>query len=505
MNDLPQNELLSAYLDGELTAAEQAEVERLLAASPAARQLLDELRALSAAIQALPRQELDEDLGPQVLRVAERRMLTEEVPGQETPAAPLGRSIFDRFVNRRTLVWLALTAVVAVAILIDERRHHVQPALEAAREVAKAPAEAAKRASGLREPPSMRAANDEDFGGATERRSLAKRKSAPAAAEKPADRIVDKLVAEKPLGQGAGAESAPRKDAPAAAVPPAMPAAPSPEPVRVAAKSGPLPANGGVVHDKKAGAELGYGKRSGDADHGIVRNAPTEAGRAGQEYAEDAVEPERGVLVIHCDISSEAAKKQAFQKLLDANGIAWRSQQGQIRFGGAEQEAATVNAKREKSQSKASGRTTAAKVCDTIDAHATPAQIEATLAGLAAQPEMFLSYSVAPPLAASLWAENRQAPLSGPAQNLFRRQIQTRNSVAYRGAQNKAPAGGLDANVPQAVQADRRQNVQQANNQQQLRQQVLFVLHVLGDHHPAAAIRGDAAQPAEKPAKGGTP
>ena len=56
MNDLPQNELFSAYLDGELTAAEQAEVERVLAASPDARQLLEELRALSATLQALPQQ-----------------------------------------------------------------------------------------------------------------------------------------------------------------------------------------------------------------------------------------------------------------------------------------------------------------------------------------------------------------------------------------------------------------------------------------------------------------
>lgn len=54
MNHLPQDELLSAYLDGELTAAEQAEVERLLATDPAARQLLDELRTLSATLQALP-------------------------------------------------------------------------------------------------------------------------------------------------------------------------------------------------------------------------------------------------------------------------------------------------------------------------------------------------------------------------------------------------------------------------------------------------------------------
>ncbi len=33
----PHDELLSAYLDGELSPAEQAEVERLLASDPAAR------------------------------------------------------------------------------------------------------------------------------------------------------------------------------------------------------------------------------------------------------------------------------------------------------------------------------------------------------------------------------------------------------------------------------------------------------------------------------------
>ena len=50
MNNVPDNELLSAYLDGEVTAEQQADVERLLAANPAARQLLDELRALSSTL-----------------------------------------------------------------------------------------------------------------------------------------------------------------------------------------------------------------------------------------------------------------------------------------------------------------------------------------------------------------------------------------------------------------------------------------------------------------------
>ena len=72
MTDPLQDEMLSAYLDGELTAEEQAEVERRLAEEPESRQLLEELRAMSGAIQAMPRHKLGEEFRDQVLRRAER-------------------------------------------------------------------------------------------------------------------------------------------------------------------------------------------------------------------------------------------------------------------------------------------------------------------------------------------------------------------------------------------------------------------------------------------------
>ena len=75
MNDVPDTELFSAYLDGELTADEQVRVEQILAASPEARQLLEELRAVGSTLQGLPQEKLDEDLSARVLEVAERRML----------------------------------------------------------------------------------------------------------------------------------------------------------------------------------------------------------------------------------------------------------------------------------------------------------------------------------------------------------------------------------------------------------------------------------------------
>ncbi len=56
MNDSTDDELLSAYLDGELSGEELLRAERLLAERPECRQLVDELRnrrRLAAPAQAL--------------------------------------------------------------------------------------------------------------------------------------------------------------------------------------------------------------------------------------------------------------------------------------------------------------------------------------------------------------------------------------------------------------------------------------------------------------------
>src|SRR5260221_6950193 len=63
--------LISAYLDGELTADEQLRVEQILATNADARQLVEELRALRAGLQNLPQHKLEPDFAQQVLeRVA---------------------------------------------------------------------------------------------------------------------------------------------------------------------------------------------------------------------------------------------------------------------------------------------------------------------------------------------------------------------------------------------------------------------------------------------------
>jgi|GEM_PF-1486233 len=121
MRNVPENELFSAYVDGELTAAEQAEVERLLAASPAARQLVDDLRSLSSTLQGLPLEKLDVDLSQEVLRLAERRMLSGEGDSAEDLELPGGASAKWRaFVRRwsRPRIWIWPGVAVAVSLLL---------------------------------------------------------------------------------------------------------------------------------------------------------------------------------------------------------------------------------------------------------------------------------------------------------------------------------------------------------------------------------------------------
>ena len=129
MNPVPENELLSAYLDGELTADEQAQVEQLLATNPAARQLVDELRALRVRLQALPSHRIGKDISQEVLRRAQLRMESEAAPPRPRreereespqPESPFLRTLLGRALRPRALVWSGLAVSVAVVLLVVE-------------------------------------------------------------------------------------------------------------------------------------------------------------------------------------------------------------------------------------------------------------------------------------------------------------------------------------------------------------------------------------------------
>jgi hypothetical protein len=71
-------EILSAYIDDELSAPERAAVERWLDESPEAREKLEDFRNLSGLFAGLPQTEAPPEFSTNVLQLAERRMLLPE-------------------------------------------------------------------------------------------------------------------------------------------------------------------------------------------------------------------------------------------------------------------------------------------------------------------------------------------------------------------------------------------------------------------------------------------
>jgi hypothetical protein len=135
MANMPDDDLIGAYLDGELSGAELARAEHLLATQPESRQLLEELTTLRTSLQSLPRQSLGEDFASTVLRRAEREMLQPAAATAEAQA-PRGYDEFHRPVLswkrwQRPLAWSALAIAAALLIMAfspEERKVAVAPA-----------------------------------------------------------------------------------------------------------------------------------------------------------------------------------------------------------------------------------------------------------------------------------------------------------------------------------------------------------------------------------------
>lgn len=117
-------ELISAYLDGELTSDEQLLVEEALRDDPQSQQLLEDLQSLHDRLQAIPRSEPSRDYTQQILRRAERAILTGTTePGpslssDESPAAPTVTLPTSKGSpgNWKHVVW-ASTALAATLLL----------------------------------------------------------------------------------------------------------------------------------------------------------------------------------------------------------------------------------------------------------------------------------------------------------------------------------------------------------------------------------------------------
>ena len=106
-------EMLSAYLDDELTAAERAAVEARLEVSPEWRAELDDVRAARAAVRNLSMRDAPAGFWDSVLAHVEG----DDDDGHElvdpAPVVPLAE-----YRPRRRVAWLAASAAAVVAVVV---------------------------------------------------------------------------------------------------------------------------------------------------------------------------------------------------------------------------------------------------------------------------------------------------------------------------------------------------------------------------------------------------
>ncbi len=487
MKNVPENELFSAYLDGELTAEEQARVEQLLATSPEARQLVDELRALSTTLQNLPAYPLGEDLSGRVLRQAERQILTgasgggETVAGKSEPAVPAsqvpvsqaesgdGSSAsyvptpytpfsWRRLISSRALAWSALAVAIAIIFMLNDPDQMDMAVKQpvGGDEVAMVPREAAEESFADKAPAAGEFAASEPAAEETAMRARGPSIAAPSiqtetAARKPGATAARESLAVQPQGGLTMGRDVTASPADSAATPPrvgkggrgsgtmtgdgetareyTVPGSTVPGstvPGYSVAQDAAKPAAGAMAAKS---AKTGGGMLSKSGERQVAA-----AAKAAPPTADDFIRQKQrmlrqaesdrlipggapdGVMVVQCDITREALRQRAFEKLLTSNRIAWddaldvraeesggsegemfgakaapgepvsRRQGGQL----AENYAAQADRR------SLAGGVAGAGTLDVVYVEASPAQIEATLAGLASQRSEFVSVSVDP-------------------------------------------------------------------------------------------------------------
>jgi len=335
MMNVPENELFSAYLDGELTAAEQAKVERLLATSPAARQLVDELRALSASLQSLPVERLEGDLSGWVLRQAERRILGDHPDSRPRPSGSskdpgdTGEgSFWRRFLRPRTFLWSALAVAFAVALTLQERGGR------APEEIALAPPAAPRTPSSVQawDGPVLPAE------GIDAELPVAEDAAAEPVVSPATSALADKPPAAQPTAMAA--EGLPPAEAAFAAEKPTAAVA-AEEPLRDAVKSAGESEQPGppAMHalEEPAPEQPGPEKQPAAGPAALAESAPPPASAQPAGDAAEAVEempaaeaPEApDVLVVYCDVSAEVLGQELFDQVLAKRKVsvveAWQS------------------------------------------------------------------------------------------------------------------------------------------------------------------------------------
>ena len=119
-----REELVSAYIDDELSPEERGRVEQWLAESAELRRFHDELRAVRARLQALPRHSLNRDLASRVIRQAEQTVLKGQEPSPAADILPgtIVRQWWSQGRGWRSVVWPAVAIAAALLMYFDTRQ-----------------------------------------------------------------------------------------------------------------------------------------------------------------------------------------------------------------------------------------------------------------------------------------------------------------------------------------------------------------------------------------------
>ena len=116
MSDRVNDELLSAYLDNEVTEEERAKVERALMDSPETRTSLESLKQVQSRLQAMPRLTLADDFHERVVREVERRSVAQAVAPGTVRSAETSKWM------RNATIATTVAAVLVVGLFIAINR-----------------------------------------------------------------------------------------------------------------------------------------------------------------------------------------------------------------------------------------------------------------------------------------------------------------------------------------------------------------------------------------------
>jgi anti-sigma factor RsiW len=117
------DELLSAFIDGELSDAERAAVEARLATDPDAQQLVHQLRSVSQSVQRLPLESVGRDLSEAILRRAAALKPTPSAHSSSSglPKADDSVATAGLFHSRRPWIWASLAVAAGLMIMVFQR------------------------------------------------------------------------------------------------------------------------------------------------------------------------------------------------------------------------------------------------------------------------------------------------------------------------------------------------------------------------------------------------